>query len=231
MLGGAEAGDLMLITIFDYGAGNLHSLAKALETPGASVRVEPDPVRAVETDALVLPGVGAFAQAAERLAPGRDVVRAAIAGGLPTLGICLGMQLLFEEIEEGPGAGLVVSPGAVTRLKARRVPQIGWNEIEDVSAAEPLFARAPLGVAYFANSYACRPAPGHGDEPVTAWAAHEEDRFPAAVRRGGAVGVQFHPEKSSRAGVEFVRAFVAEARNRSAGYGARRERFGVGTRG
>src|SRR5215207_10071317 len=165
MLGGAEAGDLMLITIFDYGAGNLHSLAKALETPGASVRVEPDPVRAVETDALVLPGVGAFAQAAERLAPGRDVVRAAIAGGLPTLGICLGMQLLFEESEEGP------------------------------------------------------------------WAAHGEDRFPAAVRRGGAVGVQFHPEKSSRAGVEFVRAFVAEARNRSAGYGARRERFGVGTRG
>jgi imidazole glycerol-phosphate synthase subunit HisH len=220
----------MLITIFDYGAGNLHSLAKALEAPGASVRVEPDPVRAVETDALVLPGVGAFAQAAERLTPGRDVVRAAIAGGLPTLGICLGMQLLFDESEEGPGAGLGVIPGTVTRLKARRVPQIGWNDIEDVSAAEPLFARAPLATAYFANSYACRPAPGLGGGSVIAWAAHEEDRFPAAVRRGSAVGVQFHPEKSSRAGVEFVRAFVAEAHDRSAHYGAHREPLGAGTR-
>jgi len=221
----------MLITIFDYGAGNLHSLAKALETPGASVRVEPDPVRAVETDALVLPGVGAFAPAAERLAPGRDVMRAAIEGGLPTLGICLGMQLLFDGSEEGPGAGLGIVPGLVTRLKARRVPQIGWNEIEDVSAAEPLFARAPLGVAYFANSYACRPAPELDDEPVTAWASHDGDRFPAAVRRAGAVGVQFHPEKSSRPGVEFVRAFVSEARSRRAGYGARRAGLGVGTHG
>ena len=199
----------MLITIFDYGAGNLHSLAKALETPDATVRVEPDPVRAVESDALVLPGVGAFAAAAERLAPGRARMREAIAGGLPTLGICLGMQLLFDRSEEGPGSGLGVIAGDVTRLRARRVPQIGWNELADVDARDALFAQAPLAVAYFANSYVCRPSAGSA--PVTAWATHEGDRFPAAVRRGSAVGVQFHPEKSSRAGVAFVRAFVGVA--------------------
>lgn len=199
----------MLITIFDYGAGNLHSLAKALETPDVTVRVEPDPVRAVESDALVLPGVGAFAAAAERLAPGRERMREAIAGGLPTLGICLGMQLLFDRSEEGPGSGLGVIAGDVTRLRARRVPQIGWNELADVDARDALFAQAPLAVAYFANSYVCRPS--EGSAPVTAWATHEGDRFPAAVRRGNAVGVQFHPEKSSQAGVAFVRAFVGVA--------------------
>jgi glutamine amidotransferase len=202
----------MLVTIFDYGAGNLHSLAKALETPGVEVRVEPDPARATETDALVLPGVGAFGAAAERLAPARAAVREAIEGGLPTLGICLGMQLLFDESAEGPGAGLGVIPGVVTRLRARRVPQIGWNELEGGAAREPLLSAAPLDVAYFANSYACRPAGGVVDATVTAWATHDGDRFPAAVRRGSAVGVQFHPEKSSRAGVEFVRAFVEAAR-------------------
>jgi imidazole glycerol-phosphate synthase subunit HisH len=209
----------MLVTIFDYGAGNLHSLAKALETPGVEVRVEPDPARATETDALVLPGVGAFGAAAERLAPAREAMREAIEGGLPTLGICLGMQLLFEESAEGPGAGLGVVPGMVTRLRAQRVPQIGWNELEDGGAREPLLSTAPLDIAYFANSYVCRPAAGVVDATVTAWATHEGDRFPAAVRRGSAVGVQFHPEKSSRAGVEFVRAFVEAAR---LGAGARR---------
>ena len=200
----------MRITIFDYGAGNLHSLAKALESPGAEVRIESDPARAAaEADALVLPGVGAFAHAAERLAPGLDAVReAVVARGLPTLGICLGMQLLFDESEEGGGRGLGVIPGVVTRLRAARVPQIGWNQLEGLSPEEPLFAAAPIETAYFANSYVCRPAAG-SEGAVTAWATHEGDRFAAAVRRGSAVGVQFHPEKSSRAGVAFVRAWVA----------------------
>jgi len=194
------------VTLFDYGAGNLHSLAKALEAAGAEVRVEPDPARAVEdTDALVLPGVGAFASAAARLAPGLDRVRAAVAGGLPTLGICLGMQLLFDASDEGPGEGLGVIPGRVTRIDAARVPQIGWNAIE--GARDPLFDASGLGIAYYANSYVCRPAAGEGDA-VTAWSEHEGDRFPASVRRGAAVGVQFHPEKSSAQGLAFVRAFV-----------------------
>ncbi len=202
----------MLVTIFDYGAGNLHSLAKALEQPGVRVRIEADPARASETDALVLPGVGAFAAAAARLAAGREVMRHAIDGGLPTLGICLGMQLLFEHSEEGPGEGLGVIPGEVYKLRATRVPHIGWNSIDDVDESEPLFRRAPLAIAYFANSYACLPRPESGFVPVTAWTSHETTRFAAAVRHGSAVGVQFHPEKSSDAGVAFVRGFVDEVR-------------------
>jgi imidazole glycerol-phosphate synthase subunit HisH len=200
----------MRVTVFDYGAGNLHSLAKALEGAEVEVRVETDPVRAVarETDVLVLPGVGAFGAAADRLAPGRDAMRAAIEGGLPTIGICLGMQLLFDGSDEGAGAGLGVIPGRVTRLQTVRVPQIGWNEVAPVPS-ERLFAAAPLPMAYYANSYVCRPA---SVTAVTAWTEHEGDRFPAAVRAGRAVGVQFHPEKSSAPGVAFLRAFLNDAR-------------------
>ncbi len=194
----------MILTIFDYGAGNLHSLAKAVDVPGVEVRIEPDPVRATETDVLVLPGVGAFSAAAERLAPGRAAMRDAIRGGLPTIGICLGMQLLFDESDEGPGAGLGIVPGRVTRLEARRVPQIGWNAVVDTR--DPLFDAAPLRLAYYANSYVCRPAE---QRCVIAWSEHEGDRFAAAVRTGNAVGVQFHPEKSSTAGVRFLRGFLS----------------------
>jgi glutamine amidotransferase len=198
----------MNVTIFDYGAGNLHSLAKALEGSDVQVRVEPDPARAVETDVLVLPGVGAFGSAVERLAPGRDAMRAAILDGLPTIGICLGMQLLFDGSEEGGGAGLGVIPGQVTRLRAVRVPQIGWNGVEAV-ADDSLFVESRLRMAYYANSYVCRPV---DTAVVSAWTEHEGDRFAAAVRVGRAVGVQFHPEKSSTDGVHFLRAFLDGAR-------------------
>lgn len=197
----------MRITIFDYGAGNLHSLAKALEVGGAEIDVEPDPVLASNTDVLVLPGVGAFGAAVDRLAPGLDVMRKAILGGLPTIGICLGMQLLFDESDEGSGAGLGIISGRVVRLSARRVPQIGWNQVGAVDG-EALFREAPLPIAYYANSFVCRPV---SPDSVIAWTTHEGDRFPAAVRAGATVGVQFHPEKSSSAGVDFLHAFLREA--------------------
>ena len=202
----------MRVTVFDYGAGNLHSLAKALAGPGIEVRIESDSVLALDTDALVLPGVGAFGAAAERLAPGRKAMRAALDAGLPCIGICLGMQLLFESSEEGEGLGLGLITGRVERIRARRVPHIGWNTIEE--ANDPLFARSPLGLAYFANGFVCRPVDAFA---ITAWSRHETDRFAAAVRRGRTVGVQFHPEKSSRAGVRFLQAFVAEAASMSLG--------------
>ena len=198
----------MRVTIFDYGAGNLHSLAKAIEGGGVEVRIEEDPTLAIDTDALVLTGVGAFGAAAGRLAPGRTAMREAIARGLPTLGICLGMQLLFEESDEGAGAGLGVIAGRVSRLEAQRVPQIGWNALE--SPHDPLFDVAPLSIAYYANSFVCRPTDVSG---VIAWSEHEGDRYPAAVRAGTAVGVQFHPEKSSTAGVRWLHAFLDEARS------------------
>ena len=171
----------MRVTIFDYGAGNLHSLAKA----------------------LAVPGVGNFTVAAERLAPARGEVRDAIRAGLPTLGVCLGMQLLFDRSDEGTGEGLGVIPGCVTRLRAERVPQIGWNTVE--CETDDLFAAAPLDIAYYANGFVCRPA---DPSCVVAWTTHGNDRFPAAVRSGRALGVQFHPEKSSAAGVRFLRAFL-----------------------
>ena len=209
------------VTIFDYGAGNLHSLAKALAEPGIEVLVEADPARATETDVLVLPGVGSFAQAASRLASGREVMRDAIVHGeLPTLGVCLGMQLFLDESDEGPGRGLGIIPGRVTRLAARRVPQIGWNALED--ARDSIFDIAPMSVAYYANSFACRP---NDDATVIAWSQHEEDRFAAAVRTGRAgnvVGVQFHPEKSSGAGVRLIKAFLDEAGQRVEGGGWRK---------
>ncbi|AGC45029.1 imidazole glycerol phosphate synthase, glutamine amidotransferase subunit [Myxococcus stipitatus DSM 14675] len=194
----------MRVTLFDYGAGNLHSLGKALTTvPGVDVRVEEDPVRAVDTEVLVLPGVGAFGAAAARLAPGREAMRAALERGLPCLGICLGMQLLFESSDEGPGQGLGYFAGRVTRLNARRVPQMGWNPVD----ADTTVPGVPLEIAYYANSFVCR---AQDVSLVTAWTTHEEDRFPAAVRRGSVVGVQFHPEKSSAAGVAFIQGFLRE---------------------
>jgi glutamine amidotransferase len=192
------------VTLFDYGAGNIHSLAKALATvASAEVRVQTDPVKALDTDVLVLPGVGAFGAAAARLEPGREQMAQAVAGGLPCLGICLGMQLLFEASDEGEGRGLGIFKGRVTRLRARHVPHIGWNSVEEDSA----IPGATLDTVYYAHSFACR-----AEEPgvVVGWTTHEEDRFPASVRRGKVLGVQFHPEKSSAAGVRFVQAFLRE---------------------
>jgi glutamine amidotransferase len=193
----------MRVTLFDYGAGNIHSLSKALHGPGCEVRLETDPRAAVDTDVLVLPGVGAFEPAARALAPGREQVLEALRSGLPCLGICLGMQVLFDASAEGAGEGLGVIPGRVERLHAARTPQIGWNGID--GARDPLFARAGLEIAYYANSFVCRP-----DDPsvVTAWSTHESDRFAAAVRVFNTVGVQFHPEKSSAPGIRFVREFL-----------------------
>ncbi|RKH37419.1 imidazole glycerol phosphate synthase subunit HisH [Corallococcus sicarius] len=194
----------MRVTLFDYGAGNLHSLAKALTTaPDVEVRVQEDPLRALDTDVLVLPGVGAFGSASARLAPGREAMRRALDAGLPCLGICLGMQLLFEGSDEGAGEGLGYFQGQVTRLAARHVPQIGWNDVEEDAALQS----AKLASVYYAHSYVCRAV-----EPreVVGWTTHESDRFPASVRRGKVLGVQFHPEKSSRAGVRFLQAFLKE---------------------
>jgi imidazole glycerol-phosphate synthase subunit HisH len=196
----------MRVSVFDYGAGNLHSLAKALEHDGAFVEIETDPSRAARTDVLVLPGVGAFGHAASRMASGVADLRSALRGGLPCLGICLGMQLLFDASDEGPGAGLGIFPGRVHRLESGRVPQIGWNTIE--GGNDPLLDIAPLTTAYYANSYVCSP---DDESCVRAWSTHGTARFPALVRAGRTIGVQFHPEKSSAPGVELVRAFLREA--------------------
>lgn len=195
----------MRVTILDYGAGNLHSLDKALALTGANVSIETNAARCLDADLLVLPGVGAFGHAAARLSPARDELRSAIQFGFPTLGICLGMHLLFDASDEGTGEGLGVIPGRVERLSATRVPQIGWNSVDD--ATDDAVTISSLASAYYANSFVARPV---DDTSVVAWSTHESHRFPAIVRAHRAIGVQFHPEKSSAPGIRFLAAALDE---------------------
>lgn len=200
----------MKIALFDYGAGNLHSLGKALEEAGASVLVTADWKEALANDALVLPGVGAFGPAAAALPKDRTPVRDALAGGLPCLGICLGMQLLFEDSEEAAGNGIGLVPGKVRLLDARIVPQMGWNDVE--TGADPIFAGVSNLVAYFANSYECVPS---DPSDVIAWSEYDGIRSAAGARCANTWGLQFHPEKSSGPGRRIIANFVALAREAS----------------
>ena len=197
----------MRVSILGYSVGNLHSLAKAIVAAGGQPEVVTSPHERPTGAAIVLPGVGAFPPAAAWLAPMRPFLRDAAADGRSMLGICLGMQLLLDQSEEGEGTGLGILPGRVTRLAARVVPQIGWNTLEDVT--DPLVTSSGLADVYYANSFACRPDDA---QTVGAWSTHETDRFPALVRTGRVVGVQFHPEKSSAPGLRFLQAFLSEAR-------------------
>lgn len=196
----------MKVAILDYGAGNLHSLAKGLSRAGADVTIETEIDRVLSREAMILPGVGAFSLAAEFLAPQRDRIRSALLDGFPCLGICLGMQLLFDESEEGVGTGIGFFAGRVRRLRSQHVPQIGWNDLEDT--AGELFASSSLQTAYFANSFVCEPLDA---ESVRSWATHESDRFVASVASENVVGVQFHPEKSSARGISFIASFLKQA--------------------
>lgn len=196
----------MDITLIDYGTGNLHSLTKALEAGGASVRIEQDMAAAARSDGIVLPGVGAFGAAAAQLTAGAAALHSAIAAGTPCLGICLGMQLLFDSSEEGAGAGLGVLGGHVRRLHGRRLPHMGWNEV--MMMDDPLFSGVPRMLAYFANSYIVEP---EDESEVIAWTQYGSERFPAAIRRDNVWGVQFHPEKSGAAGLRLIHNFLAQA--------------------
>lgn len=196
------------VALFDYGAGNLHSLAKGLEAGGAEVTVTSSWDEALERDALVLPGVGSFGAAVRGLRGQEARVRDALEAGLPCLGICLGMQLLFPESEEAAGCGIGLIDGHVRRLRARIVPQMGWN---DVSVEEDGIFRGISGLpGYFANSFVCEVAEGEADGVTIATAEYDGEDFAAGVRKARAWGLQFHPEKSSQLGLRVLRNFVAE---------------------
>lgn len=202
------------IVVVDYHKGNLMSVKRGLEAAGARVRVSDDPHAIASADAVVLPGVGSFADAASFMAQSgqADAVLAAIEAQRPFLGICLGMQLLFERGEEGAAeggvvAGLGVLKGSCVRLEASglKVPHVGWDDVSMSECAGPLFAGVPDGAHfYFTHSYAARP---EGDDVVSCRCAYGS-AFPAAVVCGLVFGCQFHPEKSSHRGHEVLCNFV-----------------------
>jgi imidazole glycerol-phosphate synthase subunit HisH len=196
------------VGVIDYGMGNRRSVEKALEHVGASVSLTGDDRELQACDGLVLPGVGAFPKAMDNLrALGLvDVIRARVEQGTPLLGICLGMQLLFEHSEEmgsAPGLGLI--PGEVTRLHAGelRIPHIGWNDVRFERACA-LTAALPGCPFYHVHSFAARP----NDPEAVIGTTEYGERFATIVGRDNVFGVQFHPEKSSRHGLRMLANFV-----------------------
>lgn len=209
-------GQQSAITMIDYGGSNLRSVQKAFEAVGVEVDVTPDPDLVVRARRLVLPGVGAFPAGMEGLkARGLDeAITQAVAAGIPLLGICLGMQLLFDESEEmGRHAGLGLLTGRVVRFdgcaigpegRGLKVPHMGWNQIEH-PGTHPLLAGVPSGShAYFVHSYYC--APSQATDVIAT--AEYDLRFAAIAGRGHILGIQFHPEKSQAVGLRILKNFA-----------------------
>ena len=205
-------GGPLRVGVVDYGAGNLVSIGQALSAVGAEVRVVTDRAGLDGADLLVVPGVGAAAPAMARLeAQGLvDPIRAWIGADRPFLGICLGLQLLFESSDEDGAVTLGVLAGRTVRLEdAPTLPHIGWNQVER-RTKHPAFAGIRDGAdLYFVHSYVGRPAPG-SEDVVIAETTHG-GTFVSAVARGRLLGVQFHPERSGSDGVRLLANVVRTA--------------------
>ena len=204
------------VVVLDYGFGNVRSAVRALERAGAEVTLTADRRLAQDCDGLVVPGVGAFRACVEgiKAVRGDEVIGRRLAGGRPVLGICVGLQVLFEHgVEHGDDAeGLGEWPGVVERLQAPVVPHMGWNTV-DVASGSRLFAGVEDERFYFVHSYGVRSweleTKGRTRPPLVTWAEYGGDRFVAAVENGPLSATQFHPEKSGDAGARLLRNWVA----------------------
>ena len=202
------------VVILDYGSGNLRSAQRALERVGAQVDVTADPAAVLAADGLLVPGVGAFAACMDGLlavdAP--RLIDRRLAGGRPVLGICVGMQVMFEAgVEHGVlTEGLGQWPGTVERLHAPRLPHMGWNTVQ-APAQSRMFAGLSEERFYFVHSYGVRtwvqPTPGPVAPAVVSWSHHGEP-FVAGVENGPLWATQFHPEKSGDAGAHLLATWV-----------------------
>lgn len=203
------------VVVLDYGSGNLRSAQRAFERAGARVEVTADPARVLECDGLVVPGVGAFAtcMAGIRAVGGDRLIERRLAGGRPVLGICVGMQVLFEGgVEHGkPTEGLGQFPGTVELLDAPVLPHMGWDSLR-VPVESRLLAGVSDHLFYFVHSYGVRTwewmsNDAHRPAPVVSWCDYGKP-FIAAIENGPLTGTQFHPEKSADAGAALIATWV-----------------------
>jgi imidazole glycerol-phosphate synthase subunit HisH len=195
------------LALIDYGAGNLTSVRKALGAVGARFFTPRAPEELGDAGGIIVPGVGHFDATSSLTEPWRAVIRARLTQGVPLLGICLGLQWLFESSEEAPGTqGLGIVRGSCARLPAVvKVPHVGWNALEVLGPSRLLEGIADGAQVYFTHAYAAPLA------PETIAATTHGVRFSAAVETGSVFGVQFHPEKSGDAGLQVLRNFLAMA--------------------
>ena len=202
------------VVVLDYGIGNIHSAVKALEYAGAKVELTADPIKVQDADGLVVPGVGAFAAVMEALnkvkAP--ELIDKRLAGGKPVLGICVGLQVMFEKGLEHDleTDGLGQWPGVVAKLASPKLPHMGWNNVS-VATGSKIFAGVENELFYFVHSYAAKEFSLQVDPPFIAPAvsfAEYGEKFVAAVENGPLTGVQFHPEKSGEAGISLLRNWL-----------------------
>ncbi len=203
-----------VVAVVDYGAGNLVSIEQALTTVGAEARLVRDGESLRDVDAIVVPGVGAAAPAMARLDRRRLVgpIRAWVAAGRPFLGICLGLQLLFDKSDEDGATTLGVLAGRTVRLEdAPTLPHIGWNQVERTREHELFAGIGDAADFYFVHSYAGAPIGGDASDAVLAHTEHGR-RFVSAVARGPLLGVQFHPERSGVDGLRLLSNFVSLVR-------------------
>jgi len=191
------------VTLADYGVGNLHSIRKAMELCGAKVIVVEDMSLLPEADCIVLPGVGAFDKTMERMQPFKESIVSRLQAGVPCLGVCIGMQVLFQESEEGENPGLGYLRGKVVRLHTPRIPHMGWNQVISDDAIMKGISDLHF---YFAHSF-------HGQPEDYSDIGHTDyyGKIPTLFRKGNTYGTQFHPEKSSTAGLQFLSNFLSFA--------------------
>lgn len=202
------------VVVFDYGSGNVHSAVKALEKAGATVELTADRAKAMDARGLVVPGVGAFHQVMEGLKArrGDEIIERRLAGGRPVLGICVGLQVMFDHgVEHGVDTpGLAQWPGVVEKLPAERLPHMGWNTVVVPNGSE-LFAGVEDERFYFVHSYAAQHwslEPGDAFRPpLVTWTTYDTP-FIAAVENGPLSATQFHPEKSGDAGIRLLTNWV-----------------------